>query len=182
MKKITLTFLTFLLTFTLVKAYVVGTVTYESKKYYVDVRVEGYSANIWLVQNKNMCTVGDMNVLKLIASNPNYKAAKAKVCRAKSIYDDGKTIAGCTATAMSGVCLAATVASDGATAGFCIATWTYTAKRGLADCVKGVSSKIGNYLGVSKWSQLAIKAGLTTLKWNDVISTAIDNACEDVNK
>ena len=179
MKKTILTILLVIFSMTISFAYVVGTTNYNGTQYYVDVQISGNSASVWLIKNKSMCTPNDIKVFNISSSNPTLKSAKEKICRAKSVIDDGKTILGCAATVASGACAAATVASDGATAVFCQATWSYTVKAGLKDCISGVSSKIANYLGMNGWAALATKAAITGAKWTSVIDTAIGQMCKD---
>jgi len=161
-------------------AKVVATVFYNGKNYFVDVQISGSSASVWFRVNQNSCGTGDFQVMNLSASNPTLVSAGTAICRAKKVYDNSKTIAGCLAIAASGICAAAAVPSGGATAALCSATFSYTVNKGLADCISGVSGKIANYLGVTPWVAYATKAGLSAAKWETVINTAIDNACKDV--
>ncbi len=161
-------------------AHIVGSTTFKGKTYFVDVIVSGTSATIWLRTNQNMCTTNDIRVLQLSASNSSLKSAGVTICRAKRVYDAGKTIAGCLSIAASGACAAATVATEGAAAAFCSAVFVYSVDYGVRNCIDGVSNNIANYLGASPWASFAIKAGLTTGKFSSVIDTAIDSACQDI--
>ena len=117
---------------------------------------------------------------KSFSFNPAFKTASSKICRAKKVYDDTKTIAGCLSTLASGACVTAAIPTGGAAAAFWSATLVYTVNAGLAHCIDGVSDKIANYLEAGPWTRFALKAQIMNKKWSAVIDTAIDNACKDV--
>lgn len=180
MKKYIIFFLFTSLTINFVSAKVVGKVNYEGKFYFVDILPSGSTAVAWFRLNENSCANGDFKVMKMSVANVAYQVGKAKVCRAKKTYDNGKMIAGCTATLASGACVAAAVGTEGVAAVLCVTTWEYTMVRGLADCVDGVSGKIADYLALSPWAAYAVKAAIPGATFSKAIDLAIDNMCYEV--
>lgn len=158
-----------------------GTVNFGGHIYFIDVQVTGNTAAVWLRYSQNMCSIYDKKVMNLGVSNPTLSNATNTICRAKSIYDSGKTVAGCLSVVASGACAGATVSSGGAAAALCTATWTYAVNTGMGDCVSGVTSQIGNSLGLNEWVTTAINANLTGAKWSSIISTAMSKACQDAH-
>lgn len=165
---------------TTASAKVVTTTKYQGKTYHVDVVVMGMTADIWFRVSANACSQGDFKVANVNARQATLKAARL-ACTGKTIYDNSKTVIGCTATVASGICAAATVATDGAAALVCESAWVYTANRGLADCVSGVKDTIASYLmGNANWSSFQAGKNLGAGNYKGAINSAIDAMCASI--
>ncbi|MBI1926992.1 hypothetical protein HYR99_22460 [Candidatus Poribacteria bacterium] len=159
------------------------TVQWRGKPYYVDVVTVGQKASVWLRVKPNASSAEDIKILKLEARNMPFDDAMKLVCRAKEVYDSGRTIIGCAATVGSGACIAGAVPSGGATVAVCSASLTYTFDRGLQDCVVGVSDFIAaRLIKSSEWPIVAEKAAVDTGQFGDAISRMIDTICADIDR
>ena len=162
----------------------VTTTKYKGKTYTVDVTPVCDSATIYFRVKANACSVGDIYVGKLTRStktvkkNETLKQAAATLCTVKNVYDNGKMVLGCAASAGSAVCLLASVPTGGTTAIVCSGAVAFTANSGLKDCVQGVSDKIASYLaGERNWKAFATGYGIGSGSWTSAIDNAIDWAC-----
>lgn len=160
----------------------IGKVQYQNRSYYVFIHVQGNYASIWFRVKPDMSTRGDIKVMEITALNfSNIEAAKKAICRAKSTYDNSKALLGCGATIGSGICVATAAPSAGGSLLACQAVISYTASKGLADCIDGVSGAIANYLGKgADWDRMRMGAKIATGQWAEAIDKAIDIACADV--
>jgi hypothetical protein len=87
------------------------------------------------------------NTVNLRASeDPAYTKAgqtlKQAVCGTVKVYDNVKTVAGCTATAASVVCAVAAPLTGFTDTLPCAATYVYTVQGGAMDCVNGIGSAV----------------------------------------
>ena len=161
-------------------AKVVTTTKYQGKTYHVDVLTSGLNAEIWFRISPNACSAGDFKVTTVNGRQATLKTARL-ACSGKKLYDDTKTVVGCSATVASGICGAATVATEGAAAFMCESVWTYTATRGLADCVSGVKDAIAGYLiSDVNWSSFQAGKNLGAAKYKGAVSSAIDAMCASI--
>lgn len=159
----------------------VGQVRYQGRPYYVVVNVQQGCASVWFRTRPDMSTRDDIKVMDLDVVNlRSLEDATRAICRAKSAYDNGKTIAGCGATIGSGICVAT---GGGGLSGVvvCKAVITYTTSKGLADCIDGVGGAIAGLLGrEAEWNRYGAAAKLATGQLTEAIVKAIDIACADV--
>jgi hypothetical protein len=145
--------------------------------------ISGRNASVWLRVNPHECGKDDVKVMELKAQNLHVAEAAKLACRAKEIYDGGKTIVGCAATIGTGVCAVSAVPSAGATAAVCTSTLLYTVDKGVADCLMGVSDAIASSLGYEKeWAIVAAKAAIDTGQFAIAIDKMIDGVCADIKK
>ena len=164
-------------------ATVVGTAKFQGKTYYVDVLKCGATATVWFRVKANACSLGDFQAMNLKANNMTMTDAAKLICRAKSVYDGGKTLVGCGATIATGLCAAGAAPTGGATVAICSGAIMYTADKGLADCIDGVSGYIASFLGQDKvWAAAGFSAKLAGGQWTGAIDKAIDAACADLKK
>jgi hypothetical protein len=166
-----------------VNAKEVRRVTLDKRTYYVDVVSQGCRATVWLRVKPNMCSFGDIGPMELQARNTTLSDASRLICRAKATYNAGKTIVGCTASIASGACAAGALPSGGTTVAFCSTVFVYTANKGLADCIDGISNLIAGYLGIQReWAAVATMAKINSGQWISAIDKAIDTACADLRR
>ena len=163
------------------QAKIVGSAKKDGKKWYIDVLVSKKNATIWLRVKPDMCSIGDIKYMNVTASLSTLGKAGKMICRAKKVYDSGKTIVGCASTVGSLVCGAASASTAGSAAAVCSGVIVYTVNKGLADCVDGLSSAIASALGGEKeWAIVATQASITSGQWTKAIDKAIDIACSDL--
>lgn len=175
----------FLVNFT--KADSVTVVNYLGKEYIVDINKKSSDKNevfeVWFRLNSNSSTIGDFHVADLSAKIDSYKYYVDYVCRGKKIYDDSKTLLGCSSTVGSVFCAVGTVATDGALAFVCTTTWNYTLETGLEDCLKGTIDILAKYLSLqNEWNALSLLVSMSEPDLQEAISKAIDYMCEDVKE
>jgi len=121
--------------------------------------------------------------MDLSAFKTNLKSAEVMICRAKSVYDNGKTIAGCMATVATGVCAVAAARTGGADAAVCSAVASYTLTKGFADCISGMGDVIAAKLGYDReWSAVGLGASVSSGQWLGAIDKAIGLACTEVRR
>jgi hypothetical protein len=162
-------------------AKIIGTVKLDERRYYIDLLAINNTAQIWLRTSINTCSNEDILLMELEAMNTTIIQAEQIICRAKKYYNNFKTIIGCTSVLASGVCAIATPSSGGALFTLCSTIFTYTANKGLADCIDGLSSIIARELGKEKeWSLIQIQASISSQQWLKIIDDAIDQACADL--
>lgn len=161
---------------------VLKTVPVNGKTYYLDITTGGATAQIWLRVSPNACSIGDIKVMNLSASKTTLGRVKKDLCYVKNIYDNGRTVAGCSAVGIAGGCAVAAVATDGAAAAFCAVafepTLNYAYKRGAADCIDGLSDYIAGVLvGDRNWAAFETGASISEKQWKDAINSGIDTVC-----
>lgn len=161
-------------------AKVITTVLLNQKTYYVDVYVNNTNAVIWLRTARNMSSMDDINALTLNVRDV-IEGTTAGICRAKELYDNGKTIVGCTATIGTAVCMITPVGETGIGTVACITTINYTVAKGLSDCIDGISGQIARFLGYQKeWNDFALARDISGADLVKIIDHAITKACDDV--
>jgi hypothetical protein len=163
-------------------AEIVNTTNYKGKKYYVDVIRDGANAFVYFRINQNSCSNGDIKVLWLKMQTSTLKKTAKFFCKAKEVYDNGKTIAGCTAVGFSAGCAIATVATDGAAAVYCEAIWAATVKSGaLKQCLSGTADAIAsNLIGSQEWNTIQLTTNLSSNKMKEATLKAIDIMCNEI--
>ncbi len=156
----------------------------DGKTYYVDlVKNNATSATVWFRAYPNACSRYDIRGMELVGQKLTLRDAGQLICRAKAVYDGGKTVAGCAATVGTGICGVATVPSGGTAAAVCGAVVTYTVSKGFADCLYGISDLIAAKLGYDRdWSLVRFQASVGAGQWATAIDKAIDAACADVKR
>lgn len=164
------------------RAEVVGSRVISGKKYYLDVVHGGPTQWLWLRVNPNACSAGDISVGQINAAGMTLGGVARQLCTWKTYYDNGKTIAGCTATGVTFGCGAATVLSDGAAASFCAAALRvaapYAIRTGARDCVVGLRDKVlQSIMGDRNYAAFGLGAGIGAKKWTDATGAALDLAC-----
>jgi len=166
-------------------AEIIGSVTYNSKNYFVDVIKSSASdqtkVEIWFRTANNASSLDDLKITELKAYTKKLSEYVDLVCRGKEIWDAGKTIAGCTSVVGSAFCAVGTVATDGALAVVCETVWVYTEDKGAADCLEGMADALAKFVGKDKeWKLLGTAAQLTEPELAKAISTAVDMMCGDI--
>ena len=138
---------------------------------------QNYS-EIWLRKNPNACSIGDKKLGTINVGFQNSDQVKHLICRSKRIFDDGKTILGCTATLGTGVCVVTGGGAGVGTAACAIVT-LYTVNTGFVDCISGLSGEIGKLTGQQGVSE-TLQITMNQASLAGLVSSAIDAACEDV--
>lgn len=166
-------------------AQMAGTIFYKNKTYYVTVDVRGNKATVWLCTNQYMCSPSDIKAMEVSAENAVNMANTASrlICGAKYVFNQGKTVVGCGATAASGVCIVSAVPSGVGTVVVCKTIFTYTTDKGLADCMRGTIGKIASLLGKSQeWNAILLAVGISQANLTETLSKSMDMACTALKK
>lgn len=166
-------------------AEIVGSGMVNNKLYFADVVHNGTRQQVILRRYWNMCSRDDIVFADVAAQRTTLGTAARAICTAKTWYDNGRTVAGCLATAATVGCATAVAVSDGAAAAFCGAVLDdfgpYTLRRGARDCVLGLRDQIAqSMLGDRNYAAIGLSAGLTLGKWKDATGKAIDLACSQI--
>jgi len=170
---------------TSVSAKVITNVTYNNKKYFVDIvdastKTE-VKSEVWFRVSDKAPAKGDIKVAVLSANTKKLNTYSKAACRTYEIFDAGTKVAGCAGLIGSAFCAVATTATEGAAAFACETVWTYTAEKGAADCLKGTAQAISNYLGHEKtWSVVAALANIKYPELSESVMQAIDFMCSDI--
>lgn len=163
----------------------VGTVIYKNKTYYVTVDVSTNRATVWLCTNQYMSSSSDIKAMELSAETATNLANTASrlICGAKYVFNQGKTIVGCGATAASGVCIVSAVPSGVGTVVVCKTIFTYTTDKGLADCMRGTIGGVARLLGKGQeWNAILLAVGISQANLTETLSKSMDMACTALKK
>ena len=167
----------------LANAEIVTWTYFNGRPYWVDVQPSSNTAQVWFRVRplSGSYTPGDFPVMRVRASATSYKSAVRTACHVWQAYDDTKTVIGCASTIGSAACIVATPASGGTAALVCGAVVTYTASKGLTDCIFGVSGRVAEYLGAKPaFRAAAYTAKVGTGNLVGGMEQAIGLACDDV--
>ena len=154
-------------------------VTFEGKKYFVDIRTSSGKADIWFLEKNNASSPGDKLMLTLNVKNLTVKDATKFLCDSKKTFDEGKAVIGCLSVAGSAGCLMAMSMTGAAPIVLCQSTLVYAGTKGAKDCLLGISDAIAEKLKKdSLFNAAKIADALSEAKYKDVIDTAIDELCK----
>jgi len=164
-----------------VQGRIIQTTRFNGRFYYVDLVAGPTWAEVWFRVAPDKCSYGDIRVISLNIGTKTLAQAQPQICRAKNIFDYGRTIVGCGTTIGTGICVYVIGATGGIGTVVCGGTITYALSTGIADCIYGLSDAIADALGFGyEWRVIRHVTGISPWRLSSIVDLAIETMCQDV--